>query len=289
MKRFRLGLALIFLAHVSVGAYAEPVLLTAPCFNNTSLTCATGIDGLEYNGITYNLRFFEGSIDSVYGEDFTPDTSVLAVYPDFLWSPVPWDDILLAIISSDIYGILAAGDPVSCGSSFAGFPTNYNLGDGWYAAELWGDNCPWSDSDFMGPMIDVDPTYDFRNDYPWRYVSWAVFSLALDIDIKPGSDPNSINLKSKGVIPVAILTTDSFDASQVDWETVSFGPDGASKSHAMGHIKDVDEDGDLDLLLHFNTQETGITCGDTEATLTGETFSGESITGSDSVVTVNCD
>jgi hypothetical protein len=30
------------------------------------------------------------------------------------------------------------------------------------------------------------------------------------IDIKPVSDPNSINLKSKGVVPVAVLTTDLF-------------------------------------------------------------------------------
>lgn len=40
-------------------------------------------------------------------------------------------------------------------------------------------------------------------------------TITVDIDIKPGSDPNSINLKSKGVIPVAILTTDDFDAADV--------------------------------------------------------------------------
>ena len=109
------------------------------------------------------------------------------------------------------------------------------------------------------------------------------------IDIKPGSDPNSINLKSKGRIPVAILTTDTFLAfNEVDPLSVAFGPDGATESHGRAHIKDVDDDGDMDMVLHFNTQDTGIQCGDTEATLTGMTFGGEPITGTDTIVTVNC-
>jgi len=108
------------------------------------------------------------------------------------------------------------------------------------------------------------------------------------IDIKLGSDPNNINLRSKGKIPVAILTAGAFDATQVDWEAVFFGPGGATESHERGHVKDVDGDGDMDLVLHFNTQETGIQCGDTDASLIGETFGGEPIAGTDSINTVNC-
>ena len=44
----------------------------------------------------------------------------------------------------------------------------------------------------------------------------------ISIDIKPGSFPDSINPRSKGVIPVAILTTDTFDATTVDSATVRF-------------------------------------------------------------------
>lgn len=110
----------------------------------------------------------------------------------------------------------------------------------------------------------------------------------ITIDIKPGSYPNSINLKSKGLIPVAILTTDTFDATQVNWDTVSFGPDGATESHGRSHVVDVDGDGDMDVVLHFKTQEAGIDCDDTEATLTGETFGGEVIQGSDSVSVEGC-
>lgn len=111
---------------------------------------------------------------------------------------------------------------------------------------------------------------------------------SVDIDIKPWSDPNSINLQSKGLIPVAILTTDDFDATMVDPSTVAFGPDSASIAHGKSHIEDVDSDGDLDLVLHFNTQETGIACGDIEAVLTGETLDGIPFEGFDSVNIVRC-
>lgn len=48
-----------------------------------------------------------------------------------------------------------------------------------------------------------------------------------------------------------------------------------SRATVAGHIEDVDGDGDLDLALHFRTQDTGIECGDTPASLAGETFSGQ--------------
>jgi hypothetical protein len=117
----------------------------------------------------------------------------------------------------------------------------------------------------------------------------------VEIDVKPGGDRNSINPRSKGKIPLAILTTNiadgdssNFDAMQVDPLTVAFGPNGAAQAHRRGHVADIDGDGDADLILHFNTQETGIQCGDIEATLTGETFSGQLISGSDTIDTVGC-
>jgi hypothetical protein len=116
------------------------------------------------------------------------------------------------------------------------------------------------------------------------------------IDIKPGSDQNPINPRSRGVIPVAILTTSVADGDQVDFDattvdplSVEFGPDGAMAAHGRGHIEDADDDGDMDLILHFRTQETGLECGSTEANLTGETYEGQAIMGSDSIQTVGCE
>lgn len=87
------------------------------------------------------------------------------------------------------------------------------------------------------------------------------------------------------------MTREDFDATTVDPETVRFGPGGASVDTRGGGklkaaSKDVDHDGDLDLVMHFRTQETGISAGDEEACLTGETFGGQAIWGCDSVRTV---
>lgn len=114
-------------------------------------------------------------------------------------------------------------------------------------------------------------------------------------DVNPGSDPNSLNPRSRGVIPVAILTTTTaagepldFDATQLDPASVTFGPAGARIAHRLGHLEDVDGDSDLDLLLHFRTRETGIECGDSSVSLSGETLEGRTVTSSDAIRTVNC-
>ncbi len=105
----------------------------------------------------------------------------------------------------------------------------------------------------------------------------------VDIDIKPGSFPNSINLKSKGVIPVAVLGSDAFDAELVDGSTVLFGPALASPVHGDGHFEDVNGDGRADWVGHFRTQETGIGPTDTEARIFGTTVDGVFFSGRDSV------
>jgi len=112
--------------------------------------------------------------------------------------------------------------------------------------------------------------------------------FAVDLDIKPGDFPNSVNLKSRGVIPVAILGGDTFDVADVDVTTLAFGPSGAPIAHRKGHREDVNRDGFTDLLLHFRIRETGIECGDESATLTGETLGGEAFEGSDSIRIVKC-
>jgi hypothetical protein len=110
--------------------------------------------------------------------------------------------------------------------------------------------------------------------------------LEVAIDIKPGSDPNSINPKSKGKIPVAILSTKDFNAlMQVDQKSLTFGSTGdeASLAFCNPNGEDINGDGLEDLLCHFYTQDTGFKCGNTEGILKGQTVQGTPIKGGDSV------
>ena len=95
----------------------------------------------------------------------------------------------------------------------------------------------------------------------------------MDLDIKPQSCPNPLNVKSKGVLPVAILGTDSFDV--IDIEILSLRLVGVSPLPGRSSVEDVatpfagtistppDEDscndlggdGFLDLTLKFDAQE----------------------------------
>jgi hypothetical protein len=109
------------------------------------------------------------------------------------------------------------------------------------------------------------------------------------IDIKPGSYPNSINLKSKGTLPVAILSTPDFDAAMVDPTTVILA--GApvklkNKGTPMASLEDVNGDDYRDLVVHIVTQDLDLNEEDTIAYLEGKTL-GETPTDIKGVDTVN--
>ncbi len=88
-------------------------------------------------------------------------------------------------------------------------------------------------------------------------------STPIIVDIKPGSFPNSVNLKSKGVLPVAILGTEDFDVNSVDQSAdilLFSGPlpingGGLPVSPIRSAFEDVSGDGLLDLTLKFSIAE----------------------------------
>lgn len=100
------------------------------------------------------------------------------------------------------------------------------------------------------------------------------------IDIKPGSDPNSINRKSKGHVPVALLSDRTFDATTTDQNTVTFA--GATPLDIGQSPEDVNGDGLLDLVFHFDTQSLALPDGTIEACLIGSN-EGINFKGCDSV------
>lgn len=115
--------------------------------------------------------------------------------------------------------------------------------------------------------------------------------IMVDIDIKLGTDVNPINYKSRGKIPVAILSTAKFYApDMVEQSTLKFGATGNENSLAFCDRwpVDVNNDGHLDLVCHFYTEKAGFKCGDTEGILKGQTVDGIPIQGSESVRIVPC-
>lgn len=109
------------------------------------------------------------------------------------------------------------------------------------------------------------------------------------IDIKPGVYPNTINLGSNGTVPVAILSSETFDATTVNPLTVTLA--GANvrlkgKGTPMSSFEDINKDGRLDLLVHVETEALELTDTSTEAVLEGKTFSGRRIKGTDTVKVV---
>ncbi|MDH5564492.1 MAG: hypothetical protein OEY91_12830, partial [Nitrospirota bacterium] len=107
------------------------------------------------------------------------------------------------------------------------------------------------------------------------------------IDIKPGDDSNTINLQSAGVVPVAILSSATFDALTVNPDTIYLA--GASvkmvgkSDKALCHEEDVNGDLLIDLVCKVETVQFIIEEGAATALLEASTFSSQAIRGEDMI------
>jgi len=110
----------------------------------------------------------------------------------------------------------------------------------------------------------------------------------VDISIKPdAAPPVPINPRSHGTIPIAIISTTTFNAAAtVDASSLTFGRTGDEQSLAFCNADDVNGDGLIDLVCHFETQSTGFERGDTLGILKGKTSQGTPIIGQEAIVTV---
>jgi hypothetical protein len=109
------------------------------------------------------------------------------------------------------------------------------------------------------------------------------------IDIKPGSDTNCFNINGHGVIPVAVLSSASFDAADIDVTTLSFGGLDVRVRGNKGplcSLEDVNDDGLNDLVCQFQDNPEYWDVGEDEATLSGALLDGTEIEGTDSICIV---
>ena len=115
----------------------------------------------------------------------------------------------------------------------------------------------------------------------WEGVLEVLLPLQVEVDVQ-----GRFCDKGNGVVPMVLLSTDTFDATTVDHTTVSLGD--AFEAHtnkktgvATRHEEDVDGDGDTDLVFHFRFEETGLPCDPDNIPFNGLTFGGQPITAED--------
>ena len=187
---------------------------------------------------------------------------------------------------------------------FDWYPTNdvYEL---WVDGALQGTNPAGGTGTWQGWLskgvhqVRIDWIY-YQTDRPpipggsYYDIKFTVLAQAipLNIDIKPGSDPNSINLKEQGVLPVAILGS-SVDVSAIDLSTITLGGTGVtSRGSAKApklavSFEDVDGDGSMDLVAFFRVQDLvasgALNATTTELMLEADTTGGVPTSGTDTV------
>jgi hypothetical protein len=110
----------------------------------------------------------------------------------------------------------------------------------------------------------------------------------IQISVRPSGTQNRINPASDDRLPVAILASNEVNIDAIVVESATFGATGTEASTARVARRDVDADGDTDLVLRFVINETGIACGDQVARLKVRTVDGRVLHGMDQVRTVGC-
>jgi hypothetical protein len=108
--------------------------------------------------------------------------------------------------------------------------------------------------------------------------------LDVQIDVKPDSAENPVNPGSNGVLPVALLGSETFDVTGVDPDSLALGVNGAPAESV--HLDDPNGDGWVDLVGHYRVPATGTAYGDTSICLTGAMMDGPEFAGCDVIRTV---
>ncbi len=105
------------------------------------------------------------------------------------------------------------------------------------------------------------------------------------LDIKPNSDPNSLNIGRRGVVSVALLSTDDLDTTAaVVQASLRWGPTGAEATvERCGAPEDANGDGLLDLVCKFQLADADFSLGDSLGLVSGVLLDGTPFMSADQV------
>ena len=112
-------------------------------------------------------------------------------------------------------------------------------------------------------------------------------SVFKGIRIEIGGPTHRVSPRERRVLNVEVISTPTFDVSTIDPLSVRFGPNAASETFAAS-FEHANKEGLLELVFHFRSNETGITCGDMAAVMTGKLLNGDRFVGRGAVRTVDC-
>jgi len=219
---------------------------TAVVDGAASLNLASPVPALSIGDHTLKLEVTDGTLTS-------SDTMILTLLNT---PPVAVDDSGLTQINSAVaIDVLANdsdpdGDPLSI--------VAYTQGaNGTVAAAEDGLTYTPSD-DFVGTDTYTYTASDGKGGSDEAMVTVTIGAGTIQIDIKPGSTDNKINLGSNGVIPVALLSSANFDATTVDPGSVFLAGAGVAMrgkgNKYLATQRDVNGDGLTDLEVKVETE-----------------------------------
>lgn len=144
-------------------------------------------------------------------------------------------------------------------------------------------------ADFTVSGTYMEP-YPYTSNFDYTLVATGLKAAVTEVGVlvKPhhrrGSLPVNL-VKNHGKLKVAVLGSDTFDVAKIDTSSLSFGATGDENSitRCKEELKDVNKDGNLDLVCRFDVAYTGLTTASTSAVLKGKTKDGEDIQGTGTV------
>ena len=289
-----------------IGREGSPVALDA------SATIATG--GLVPSSYTWD--FGDGATLTAYSPSVTHTYADNGSYPVTLTVTdatglLTSSAATTAVIANET-PVVDAGSPINIHSgqvaNFAGHFTDPGLGDApWAYSVSWGDGSSALTGSTSDQSIAIVGSHSYVPIGTYT-VSFSVTDkdgasgsktttvnvtpLPVAIDVKPFNAANVISLSKDKSVPVAILSSRSFDATRINLSRLTLGDGNLPETLAIqgSSIMDANGDGILDLMVTFSTaqmQSIGdLTTSTTKLVLTGTHQNGVQFRGEDVVSVV---